>query len=107
MKILITGICGFAGSHLAAALSERIENASIVGIDNLLRAGIGSVQPNYACRRPRRSVYYTATCGCAATSTPCPIAIGLWMRRQIRVCSPEWMDARARASWGNTTSMAP
>lgn len=39
MKILITGICGFAGSHLAIALRERIENVQIFGIDNLLRPG--------------------------------------------------------------------
>jgi CDP-paratose 2-epimerase len=39
MKILITGICGFAGSHLAIALAERIGNVEIVGIDNLLRPG--------------------------------------------------------------------
>jgi len=39
MKILITGVCGFAGSHLAIALAERIENARIAGIDNLLRPG--------------------------------------------------------------------
>ncbi len=39
MKILITGVCGFAGSHLARALAERIDNAAIVGIDNLLRPG--------------------------------------------------------------------
>jgi CDP-paratose 2-epimerase len=39
MKILITGICGFAGSHLAMELAERIENAQITGIDNLLRPG--------------------------------------------------------------------
>lgn len=39
MKILITGICGFAGSHLATALAERLENAQIIGIDNLLRPG--------------------------------------------------------------------
>jgi CDP-paratose 2-epimerase len=39
MKILITGICGFAGSHLAMALAERIENAEIFGVDNLLRPG--------------------------------------------------------------------
>ena len=39
MKILITGICGFAGSHLAIALSERITNAEIAGIDNLSRPG--------------------------------------------------------------------
>jgi CDP-paratose 2-epimerase len=39
MKILITGICGFAGSHLATALAERFENARILGIDNLSRPG--------------------------------------------------------------------
>ena len=39
MKILITGICGFAGSHLAKALLERMEDARITGIDNLLRQG--------------------------------------------------------------------
>lgn len=39
MKILITGICGFAGSHLAMALLERIESLQVAGIDNLLRAG--------------------------------------------------------------------
>jgi CDP-paratose 2-epimerase len=39
MKILITGICGFAGSCLATALVERIEGVEIVGIDNLLRPG--------------------------------------------------------------------
>ena len=45
MKILITGICGFAGSHLAMALAERIKNARIVGIDNLLRPGSESDGP--------------------------------------------------------------
>lgn len=39
MRILITGICGFVGNRLATALSERIENAKITGIDNLLRPG--------------------------------------------------------------------
>lgn len=39
MKILITGICGFAGSHLATALAERIAGVRIAGIDNLLRPG--------------------------------------------------------------------
>jgi CDP-paratose 2-epimerase len=39
MKILIAGICGFAGSHLAIALSERAGNAEIAGIDNLSRPG--------------------------------------------------------------------
>ena len=39
MKILITGICGFVGSHLATAITARIEHAEIIGIDNLLRPG--------------------------------------------------------------------
>lgn len=39
MKILITGICGFAGSVLAEALLERREGIQIAGIDNLMRAG--------------------------------------------------------------------
>jgi CDP-paratose 2-epimerase len=39
VKILITGICGFAGSALARSLMERMENLSIVGIDNLMRPG--------------------------------------------------------------------
>ncbi len=39
MKILITGVCGFVGSSLAETLLERGEGISIVGIDNLMRAG--------------------------------------------------------------------
>lgn len=39
MKLLITGICGFVGSRLALALTERIESLEITGIDNLLRPG--------------------------------------------------------------------
>lgn len=39
MKILITGICGFVGSQLAIALSERLPNPAITGLDNLLRPG--------------------------------------------------------------------
>src|SRR5438067_1974416 len=39
MKILITGICGFAGSALAACLLERMKDLSICGIDNLMRPG--------------------------------------------------------------------
>ena len=39
MKVLITGICGFVGSRLAMALRERLANAEIIGVDNLLRAG--------------------------------------------------------------------
>src|SRR5262249_40175727 len=39
MKLLITGICGFAGSTLAKSLLERMEGLSICGIDNLMRPG--------------------------------------------------------------------
>ncbi len=39
MKIVITGISGFVGSHLAAAFKKRLESVEIAGIDNLLRQG--------------------------------------------------------------------
>jgi hypothetical protein len=39
MKILITGVCGFAGNRLAIALRDLIDNVEICGIDNLLRPG--------------------------------------------------------------------
>lgn len=39
MNILITGICGFAGSSIAESLLERREGVSIFGMDNLQRPG--------------------------------------------------------------------
>src|ERR1035437_7235337 len=39
MKILITGICRWAGSAIAQALLERREGLSVSGIDNLRRPG--------------------------------------------------------------------
>jgi CDP-paratose 2-epimerase len=39
MRILITGICGFAGSVLAECLLARCEGVRIIGIDNLMRPG--------------------------------------------------------------------
>lgn len=39
MKILITGICGFAGSTLARSLLEKCEDCSIIGLDSLIRPG--------------------------------------------------------------------
>jgi CDP-paratose 2-epimerase len=39
MKVLISGICGFAGSHLARYLVESREDIVIHGIDNLARSG--------------------------------------------------------------------
>jgi CDP-paratose 2-epimerase len=39
MKVLISGVCGFAGSHLARFLLESHENLTLIGIDNLARSG--------------------------------------------------------------------
>ncbi len=39
MKILLTGICGFAGSIIARGLLEHLPGIQITGIDNLLRKG--------------------------------------------------------------------
>jgi CDP-paratose 2-epimerase len=39
MKILITGICGFAGSVIARGLLEHLPGAQITGIDSLIRKG--------------------------------------------------------------------
>jgi len=39
MRILITGICGFAGSVLAESFLARREGVTIAGIDNLMRPG--------------------------------------------------------------------
>jgi CDP-paratose 2-epimerase len=39
MKVLISGVCGFAGSHLARYLMESSESISVAGIDNLARPG--------------------------------------------------------------------
>ncbi len=39
MKILITGICGFAGNIVARGLLEAIPGAAIYGLDNLIRKG--------------------------------------------------------------------
>jgi CDP-paratose 2-epimerase len=39
MKVLISGACGFVGSHLVHHLLESHEGIVIVGLDNLARAG--------------------------------------------------------------------
>ncbi len=39
MKILITGICGFAGAIIARGLLEHLPGIQITGIDNLMRKG--------------------------------------------------------------------
>lgn len=39
MHLLITGICGFVGSHLATALTQLHPNLTIHGLDNLSRPG--------------------------------------------------------------------
>jgi CDP-paratose 2-epimerase len=50
MKILITGICGFVGSRLAAALQGLVANVEIAGIDNLLRPGSEGNRAKLAAR---------------------------------------------------------
>jgi CDP-paratose 2-epimerase len=39
MKILITGVCGFVGSTLAAAFQEQNSGITLLGIDNFIRPG--------------------------------------------------------------------
>ena len=39
MKILITGICGFAGSSIAKTLLQSHSNLQIIGLDNFSRKG--------------------------------------------------------------------
>lgn len=39
LKVLITGICGFAGSKIAAELKRQISDCEILGLDNLSRPG--------------------------------------------------------------------
>jgi CDP-paratose 2-epimerase len=39
MRILITGICGFAGSVIARGLMEHLPDLQITGIDSLIRKG--------------------------------------------------------------------
>ena len=39
MRVLVSGVCGFAGSHLARFLFESHQGIEIVGLDNLARQG--------------------------------------------------------------------
>jgi CDP-paratose 2-epimerase len=39
VKILVSGVCGFAGSTLAHGLLDNVASREIVGLDNLSRAG--------------------------------------------------------------------
>jgi CDP-paratose 2-epimerase len=39
MKVLITGVCGFVGSHLARYLVDAREGIALVGLDSLARPG--------------------------------------------------------------------
>jgi CDP-paratose 2-epimerase len=45
MNIVITGICGFAGSELALELRSRFADARIAGVDNLSRRGSEHSRP--------------------------------------------------------------
>src|SRR5271169_4237887 len=48
MRILITGICGFAGSTLARELLASAENLQITGVDNFIRSGSELNRPELA-----------------------------------------------------------
>jgi len=39
MKALITGACGFVGSHIARYLKESQSDISLFGVDSLARPG--------------------------------------------------------------------
>lgn len=39
MRVLISGICGFVGRHVATDLKAAFEGLEVVGIDNLIRRG--------------------------------------------------------------------
>lgn len=39
MRILVTGACGFVGSHILRCFRRSLTNATLVGIDNFCRAG--------------------------------------------------------------------
>jgi CDP-paratose 2-epimerase len=39
MRILITGVCGYVGSRIAAGVADRMAGVEIVGMDNLSRRG--------------------------------------------------------------------
>lgn len=45
MKILITGVCGYLGSRMAAFLAGALDRAQLCGIDNLSRRGSESSLP--------------------------------------------------------------
>ena len=70
MKILITGVCGFAGNRLAIALPDLIDNVEICGIDNLLRPGS---EMNRAPAVAAGVRFFTGICGCVA----------IWIRCQL------------------------
>jgi len=39
MRVLVTGVCGFVGRHVATDLKQAFNDLEVVGIDNLLRRG--------------------------------------------------------------------
>jgi CDP-paratose 2-epimerase len=49
MKVLISGVCGFVGSHLARYLMESHEGITIVGLDNLARSGSETNRVSLKC----------------------------------------------------------
>ena len=63
MRILISGVCGFAGSAIARALAEQRPKARIVGFDNFIRPGSEGNRAEL-----KRSACGSSTRTCAAAS---------------------------------------
>ncbi len=104
MRILITGICGFVGSELARGLLERFPNATITGLDNLMRPA--ARPPGRSCRPPAFTSAM-ATSVAPAISKPSPTATGSSTPPHSPASWPVSTAAPAHASSSNITSWAP
>src|SRR5438045_584454 len=67
MKILISGVCGFAGSTIARGLLDNVSSREIIGLDNLSRAGS---QLNVGPLRQRGVTVRHADLRCASDLEP-------------------------------------
>lgn len=83
MRILITGICGFAGSTLARGLLERIEGLSLCGIDNLMRLGS---KTNRAVLKQLGVAIFYGDIRNASDFEQARMSIGSLTPRQIQAC---------------------
>ena len=87
MKILITGVCGFAGSAIAEFLLERREGMEVSGIDNLMRPGSETNRGRLAIATAGATHGHAAVTGAgaygiaataAAAAFPQPFTSAIW-----------------------------